>query len=70
MVDGPSAESDLVLTGRLQGQAPDIDAMAYLSDCDPSAFAAGDLVTARVTEARGYDLVASVATETSFNGPS
>ena len=60
MVDGPSPESELVLTGRLQGQAPDIDAMVYLSDCDPSAFAPGDLVTARVTDARGYDLVASV----------
>ena len=60
MVDGPSTESELVLTGRLQGQAPDIDAMVYLSDCDPSAFAPGDLVTARVTDARGYDLVASV----------
>jgi ribosomal protein S12 methylthiotransferase len=60
MVDGLSPESDLVLTGRLQGQAPDIDAMVYLSDCDPSAFAAGDVVTARVTDARGYDLVASV----------
>ena len=61
MVDGPSPESELVLTGRLQGQAPDIDAMVYLSECDPSAFAPGDLVTARVTEARGYDLVASVS---------
>ena len=61
MVDGPSPESDLVLTGRLQGQAPDIDAMVYLSECDTSAFAPGDLVTARVTEARGYDLVASVS---------
>jgi ribosomal protein S12 methylthiotransferase len=60
MVDGASPESDLVLTGRLQGQAPDIDAMVYLSDCDPSAFAPGALVTARVTDARGYDLVASV----------
>jgi ribosomal protein S12 methylthiotransferase len=60
MVDGPSAESELVLTGRLQGQAPDIDAMVYLSDCDPSAFAAGELVTARVTDAKDYDLVASV----------
>jgi ribosomal protein S12 methylthiotransferase len=59
MVDGPSPESELVLTGRLQGQAPDIDAMVYLSDCDPSAFALGDVVTARVTDARGYDLVAS-----------
>ncbi len=60
MVDGPSPESELVLTGRLQGQAPDIDAMVYLSDCDPSAFAPGDLINARVTDAKDYDLVASV----------
>jgi ribosomal protein S12 methylthiotransferase len=60
MVDGPSPESDLVLQGRLEGQAPDIDAVVYLSDCDPSAFASGRLVAARITGARGYDLIASV----------
>ena len=37
MVDGPSPDSDLVLQGRLQGQAPDIDAVVYLSECDASA---------------------------------
>jgi ribosomal protein S12 methylthiotransferase len=62
MVDGASPESPLVLTGRLEGQAPDIDAMVYLSDCDPSAHAPGDLITARVIDAQGYDLVASVRT--------
>jgi tRNA A37 methylthiotransferase MiaB len=63
MVDGPSPESPLVLTGRLEGQAPDIDAMVYLSDCDPSAFAPGEIVSARITDAQGYDLVASVSTQ-------
>lgn len=58
MVDGPSPESDLVLTGRLNGQAPDIDAVVYLDECDPSVFAAGQMVDAVVTDARGYDLVA------------
>ena len=29
MVDGPSPESELVLTGRLEGQAPDIDSVVY-----------------------------------------
>ncbi len=60
MVDGPAADSPLVLTGRVEGQAPDIDAIVYLSDCDPSAHAPGDILTARITEANGYDLVASV----------
>ena len=60
MVDGPSPESPLVLTGRLKGQAPDIDAMVYLSDCDPSALVPGQIVSARITDARDYDLIASV----------
>jgi ribosomal protein S12 methylthiotransferase len=60
MIDGPSPESPLVLTGRLEGQAPDIDAIVYLSDCDPSTLSPGHVVRARVTGASGYDLVASV----------
>jgi ribosomal protein S12 methylthiotransferase len=57
LIDGPSAEHELVLQGRLEGQAPEIDPVVYLTDCDPSEFRAGDVVTARVTGARGYDLV-------------
>jgi ribosomal protein S12 methylthiotransferase len=60
MVDGPSPESPLVLQGRLEGQAPDIDAVAYLSGVDPSAFTPGDLVEGRVAEARGYDVAVEV----------
>jgi len=58
MIDGPSPESDLVLSGRLEGQAPDIDAVVYLDGCDPSEFRAGEVVPAVVTGASGYDLVA------------
>jgi ribosomal protein S12 methylthiotransferase len=57
MVDGLSPESDLVLTGRLNGQAPDIDALVYLDECDPSAWKPGQVVDGVVTGARGYDLV-------------
>jgi ribosomal protein S12 methylthiotransferase len=60
LVVGPSPESDWVLTGRLEGQAPDIDAIVYLDRCDPSAHAPGSVIEATVTEIRGYDLVASV----------
>jgi ribosomal protein S12 methylthiotransferase len=60
LVDGPSSESPLVLQGRFEGQAPDIDAVVYLSDCDPSTIASGQMVSARVTGTKGYDLVASV----------
>jgi ribosomal protein S12 methylthiotransferase len=59
LIDGPSPEHELVLQGRLEGQAPDIDPVVYLTDCDPSAIRAGDLITARVTGARGYDVIAA-----------
>jgi ribosomal protein S12 methylthiotransferase len=59
MVDGPSAESDLVWQGRLQGQAPDIDAVVYLDQCDVESLAPGSIVSARIEGARGYDIVAA-----------
>jgi ribosomal protein S12 methylthiotransferase len=59
LVDGPSADHDLVLQGRLRGQAPEIDPVVFLTDCDPSAIASGDLIRARIVGARDYDLIAS-----------
>ena len=59
LVDGPSAEHGLVLQGRLEGQAPDIDSVVYLTDCDPSVYRSGDLVHSRIVGARGYDLLAA-----------
>ena len=58
LVDGPSAEHDLVLKGRLEGQAPDIDPVVYLTDCDPSALSPGQFLQAEIVASRGYDLLA------------
>ncbi len=57
LVDGTSAEHELVLQGRLEGQAPEIDPVAYLTECDISAVKPGDFVDAEVVDARGYDLL-------------
>ena len=59
LLDGRSPEHEMVVQGRLEGQAPDIDAVVYLTDCDASEFQAGDLIRARIVAARGYDLVAA-----------
>ena len=59
IIDGPSSEHEMVLQGRLEGQAPDIDSVVYLTDCDPTAFEAGTLIQARLVSSRGYDLVAA-----------
>jgi ribosomal protein S12 methylthiotransferase len=58
MVDGPSADSPLVWTARLEGQAPDIDSAVVLTECDPSTLTPGALLDARIVSATGYDLVA------------
>ena len=59
LIDGPSDEHELVLRGRLEGQAPEIDSQVYLTDCDPSALAPGQLIRARLIDARGYDWIAA-----------
>jgi ribosomal protein S12 methylthiotransferase len=57
LIDGQSPEHELVLRGRLEGQAPDIDPLVYLTDCDPESYAAGQLIRGRIVDARGYDLI-------------
>lgn len=58
MVDGPSAEHDWVFTGRLPGQAPEIDPVVFLTEADPAALRAGQVLEVEIVGARGYDLVA------------
>jgi ribosomal protein S12 methylthiotransferase len=58
LVDGPAAEHELVVKGRLSSQAPDIDAAVFLTECDPSQYAAGQFVDAEIVGAREYDLIA------------
>ena len=58
MVDGPAKDSALVWQGRLEGQAPDIDAIVYFDAADPEILTPGRVVTARVTGSRAYDLIA------------
>jgi len=58
VVDGPSPEHELVLQGRLPGQAPEIDPVVYLTECDPSAYPLGSFVDVEIVGAEGYDLVA------------
>jgi len=57
LIDGPSAEHDLVLRGRMEGQAPEIDPQVYLTDCDPSELTPGQFIQAEVVGNRAYDLV-------------
>lgn len=57
LVEGRSPETDLLLVGRHQGQAPDIDGQVYIND---GMAYPGELVTVEVTEAHDYDVVGKV----------
>jgi len=57
LVEGTHPDSDLLLRGRLATQAPDIDGQVILND---GTAAPGSFVTAEVTEAHPYDLVARI----------
>ena len=58
LIDGPSADHDLVLQARTEGQAPDMDSVVYLTDCDPTRFSPGAFIRAEIVASRAYDLVA------------
>lgn len=58
VVDGQSAEHELVLQGRLPGQAPEIDPVVYLTDCDPSLIHKGSFIDVEIVGSQDYDLVA------------
>ena len=57
IVDGPAPEHNLVLRGRLEGQAPDIDPVVYLTDADPGLITAGHFLDVEIVGAKGYDLI-------------
>ncbi len=57
LVEGPHAETDLLLAGRTPAQAPEIDGSVLIAD---GTAAAGQFVTCEVTEAHAYDLVARI----------
>ena len=60
LVEGTSAESDLLWQGRLSTQAPDIDGLVYLNDGITDRTTPGDIVQVRINEAHPYDLVGTV----------
>jgi ribosomal protein S12 methylthiotransferase len=59
LVDGPSEENELVLAGRLQSQAPDVDGVVFLDEA-PEDVRAGQIRAVRITRASDYDLIGRV----------
>src|SRR4029077_407945 len=56
LVEGPTADSELVWQARLSTQAPDIDGVCYISDPGEAPLRAGEFRRMRITKAHDYDL--------------
>lgn len=57
LVEGEHEETELLLVGRHEAQAPDIDGKVIINDLDGKELAVGDMVKVKITEVLEYDLV-------------
>lgn len=60
LVEGPSEESDLLLQGRLQSQAPEIDGVCLINDSDIGQVQSGEFHTIRITRVLNHDLLGKI----------
>jgi ribosomal protein S12 methylthiotransferase len=60
LVEGPSKESDLLLQGRLESQAPEIDGVCLINDSDVREIQSGEFRTIRITRALEHDLIGTI----------
>ncbi len=68
LVEGTAEESDLILSGRAEWQAPEIDGRVILTDA-PEPLAPGRFVPVRIARAYPYDLVGAAVGGTAPTRP-
>ena len=64
LVEGPSAETDLLWEARLATQAPEIDGVTLVNDFEGAQPQAGEMRRLCVTEAHDYDVVGTLLAAT------
>jgi len=60
LIEGRSEESDLLLKGRMETQAPDIDGHVLINDIGDRDVRAGEFHSVELTESMDYDLIGKV----------
>src|SRR5215813_12369020 len=60
LLEGKSEESDLLLQGRMETQAPDIDGHVLINDVGDKQVTPGEFYTVEITESLDYDLVGRI----------
>ena len=60
LVEGPSRESELLLQGRLESQAPEIDGVCLINDSEAGEINSGEFRTIRITRVLDHDLLGTI----------
>jgi ribosomal protein S12 methylthiotransferase len=60
LLEGPSQESELLLQGRLESQAPEIDGVCLINDSEVGPVNAGEFRTIRISKAIEHDLLGTI----------
>ena len=60
LLEGPAEESDLLLQGRMETQAPDIDGHILINDAGDTDVAPGNFYRVEITESLEYDLIGKI----------
>lgn len=60
LIEGEHEETELLIQGRYEGQAPDIDGKVIVNDLNGQDVKIGDLVSVEITEVLDYDLVGKI----------
>jgi ribosomal protein S12 methylthiotransferase len=60
LIEGSSKESDLLLQGRLESQAPEIDGVCLINDSEIGEILSGEFRTIRITKALEHDLLGKI----------
>ena len=60
LIEGEHEETELLISGRHAGQAPDVDGKVIITDANGVNLSVGDMVKVEVTEVLDFDLVGKV----------
>jgi ribosomal protein S12 methylthiotransferase len=60
LVEGSAQESELLLQGRLESQAPEIDGVCLINDSEVGEVHSGEFHTIRITQALEHDLLGKI----------
>ena len=60
LVEGPSEESEFLLQGRLESQAPEIDGVCLINDSEAGDVQSGEFRTIRITRVLNHDFLGKI----------